>query len=335
MYRCGCYNSMAAADEYAPAYRRRSSSRRRKTPRPFLGQELGAQEYEWPWQRMPGQESGAAEDNMPNREQDNFENHTEGPFDNHSERDFGPFSDSEFSNPANQNEDLELRNIWNHEDDFADQAEGGDARHFRYDEGDSSDRADGRDTRHFRYGEEELRSGEGNFLIRSENCIGNNIRNEVENQMSQPNYRPEPPRRQVALNSNSGSVGPLPIINTLLAAPISVVSTNIDTRGMGSTNNLLNFTSAINLPLGISVTLNFQIQRVAENGAPISVGSTYTFSTTVVVLEGEAFGFQFMDYSVPEGFYTYSVNISTNSLIDITPGLTINNAVLSVLAVGV
>ena len=141
-------------------------------------------------------------------------------------------------------------------------------------------------------------------------------------------------KRQAALNASSGSVGPLPIFTTLLASPLNVVSTTIDTTGMGNTNNLLTFTGIIGLPLGISVTLNFQIQRVYNNGSPTNVGSTYTFSTLVNVLEAEAFSFQFMDADAPEGFYTYAVNLSTNSIIDVTPGATVN-AVLSVLAVAV
>jgi hypothetical protein len=141
-------------------------------------------------------------------------------------------------------------------------------------------------------------------------------------------------KREVMLNASSGSAGPLPIITTLLSSPINVVSTTIDTNGMGNTNNLLTFTGLISLPLGISVTLNFQIHRVFNNGSPIGVGSTYTFSTTVTILESESFSFQFFDANVPEGSYTYSVNLSTNSIIDVTPGVTIN-AVLSVLAVAV
>lgn len=140
-------------------------------------------------------------------------------------------------------------------------------------------------------------------------------------------------RRQAVLNASSGSVGPLPIITTLFAEPLNVVSTSIDTRGMTNTNNLLNFTSIINLPLGISVTLNFEIHRSSINGPTVGVGSTYTFSTIVDVLEAEAFSFQFMDPNVPPGYYTYSIELSTNSIIDITPGCSVNNAVLSVLAV--
>ena len=140
--------------------------------------------------------------------------------------------------------------------------------------------------------------------------------------------------RQAVLNASSGSAGPLPLVTTLLSSPIHVVSTSIDTAGMGNTNNLLTFTGIISLPLGISVTLNFQIQRVYNNSAPRNIGSTYTFSATVNVLESESFSFQFMDARVPDGSYTYYVNLSTNSVVDITPGATVN-AVLSVLAVAV
>lgn len=153
------------------------------------------------------------------------------------------------------------------------------------------------------------------------------------NYPAEENFRPEN-RRQAALNASSGGVGPLPIFTTLLASPLNVVSTTIDTAGMGNTNNLLKFTSTINLPVGISVTFNFQIHRVFNNGTPIGVGSTYTFAATVNILESEAFSFQFFDENVPEGSYTYSVNLSTNSIVDITPGATIN-ATLSVLAVAV
>ena len=73
--------------------------------------------------------------------------------------------------------------------------------------------------------------------------------------------------------------------------------------------------------------------RIKDRGAPIKVGSTYTFSTLVNVLESEAFGFQLFDANLDPGTYTYSVVLSTNSIIDITPGLTIVNATLSALGV--
>ena len=146
---------------------------------------------------------------------------------------------------------------------------------------------------------------------------------------------PFPPfqQRQVFLSSATGSAGPLPLITTLLAAPINIVTTSIDTTGIINSTNLLIFTSQISLPLGISVNLNFEILRSANGGSAVKIGSTYTFATLVNILESEAFSFQFADTNVPEGNYTYSVQLSTNSVLDITPGLTINNATLSVLAV--
>jgi len=148
-----------------------------------------------------------------------------------------------------------------------------------------------------------------------------------------PDDRQSRDRKSAVLNASSGGVGPLPIITTLFAEPLNVVSTTIDTHGLGSTNNLLNFSSIINLPLGISVTLNFQIRRTLNDGSSIGVGSTYTFATLVDVLEAESFSFQFFDPDVQPGFYTYAVELSTNSIIDLTPGVSVNNAVLSVLAV--
>jgi hypothetical protein len=137
--------------------------------------------------------------------------------------------------------------------------------------------------------------------------------------------------QKVALNASSGSAGPLPIITTLLADPINVVSVSVDARRFKDPRVLLTFTGIINLPLGISVTLNFQINRSTGDGSS-KVGSTYTFSTLVDILEAESFAFQFFDSDIAPGHYTYSVELSTNSIIDITPGLTIA-ATLSALAV--
>jgi hypothetical protein len=137
----------------------------------------------------------------------------------------------------------------------------------------------------------------------------------------------------VFLNAATGGAGPLPVITTLLSDPINIVSVSL---GMDSTSGpsiLLNYTSIISLPLGISVTLNFEVYRVKDNGAPVRVGSTYTFSTLVTVLESQSFGFQLFDSNLEPGNYTYSVVLSTNSVIDITPGLTIVNATLSALGV--
>lgn len=144
----------------------------------------------------------------------------------------------------------------------------------------------------------------------------------------QPNTRGQ----AVAFGSATGGAGPLPVLNTLLADPINVVTASVDSTGMHDVSNHLIFTSAISMPLGISVTLNFQINRISAGGGAIRVGPAFTFTTTAAVLESESFAFQFTDRNLAPGNYTYTVDISTNSIIDITPGLTINNAVLSIIA---
>ena len=138
---------------------------------------------------------------------------------------------------------------------------------------------------------------------------------------------------RVRLNAATGGAGPLPIITTLFSEEISVVAVSIDTTGMETPAVLLNFSSIISLPLGISVTLNFQINRTFNDGTSVKVGSTYTFSTLVDILEAESFCFQLFDSELAAGKYTYTAELSTNSIIDITPGLTIVNATLSALAV--
>ncbi|MHB1314087.1 MAG: DUF4489 domain-containing protein [Christensenellales bacterium] len=137
----------------------------------------------------------------------------------------------------------------------------------------------------------------------------------------------------VVLSAGGGGAGPLPVITTLFADPITVASVTLDADRLSNPSILVTFTGIISLPLGISVTLNFEVQRIKDNGAPARVGSTYTFSTLATILESEAFSFQLFDADLDPGTYTYTVVLSTNSIIDITPGLTVVNAVVSALGV--
>jgi len=136
----------------------------------------------------------------------------------------------------------------------------------------------------------------------------------------------------VRLNASTGSAGPLPIITTLFGDPISVVDVTINTNGMSEPVVLLTFTGILNLPLGVSVTLNFEIMRSQDGGAPVSIGSTYTYADVLDILASKSFAFQYFDNNLAPGVYTYAVQLSTNSIIDITPGLTVS-ATLSALAV--
>lgn len=145
------------------------------------------------------------------------------------------------------------------------------------------------------------------------------------------NRHPRP--GEAILRCSTGGLGPLPIINTVLSRPLPVVSVNVDTTRMCNPSVLLTFTGQVNLPLGISVTLNFVVNKTCEGGAPRQIGGTYTFSTLATVLEAESFAFQLCDTDTCEDCCTYTVEVSTTSIIDIVPGLTITNATLSALAV--
>lgn len=140
-------------------------------------------------------------------------------------------------------------------------------------------------------------------------------------------------KKQVYLNVSSGGVGPFPFCTTLLCNPLNVVSATINTHGDLKTNNLIRFSSIINMPLGAFVSLEFEIIRTKSNGVSKKIGQTYTFSTLAEILKSESFDFQFIDLNVGPGNYTYSVMITTNSFIDITPGVCVLNATLSVLSV--
>ena len=142
---------------------------------------------------------------------------------------------------------------------------------------------------------------------------------------------PEPGR--ALLNVGSGGVGPLPIISTPLSRPIPVASVSINTSRMCNPKVLLTFTGIISLPVGILVNLNFIVVKTVGDGAPQPIGGTFTFAESVEVLEAESFAFQLCDCNPAYDNTTYTVQLEPTSLISVTAGLTITNAVLSALAV--
>lgn len=145
------------------------------------------------------------------------------------------------------------------------------------------------------------------------------------------NRAPEPGR--ALLNVGSGGIGPMPIISTPLSRPIPVASVSINTRNMCNPKVLLTFTSIISLPVGILVNLNFIIVKTVGDGSPQPIGGTFTFAEAVEVLESESFSFQYCDCNPAYDNTTYTVQLEPTSLISVTAGLTITNAVLSALAV--
>lgn len=142
---------------------------------------------------------------------------------------------------------------------------------------------------------------------------------------------PEPGR--ALLNVGTGGVGPMPMITTPMSRPIPVASVSIDTTNMCHPKVLLTFSSIISLPANILVNLNFTIVKTVGQGSPQPVGGTFTFAETANVLESESFGFQFCDCNPAFDTTTYTVQLEATSLISVTAGLTITNAVLSALAV--
>lgn len=145
------------------------------------------------------------------------------------------------------------------------------------------------------------------------------------------NRAPEPGR--ALLNVGSGGIGPMPAISTPLSRAIPVASVSLDTSNMCNPKVLLTFTSIIVLPANILVNLNFIVVKTVGDGAPQPIGGTFTFADTVSVLESESFGFQLCDCNPAYDNTTYTVQLEPSSLISVTAGLTITNAVLSALAV--
>ncbi len=138
--------------------------------------------------------------------------------------------------------------------------------------------------------------------------------------------------REVLLNSNTGSAGPLPVTTIPLTNPIPIVSTSVD-NDLGDADTLLTFTSIITLPLGAVVSLNFQLLRSYNGGTPVPIGSSYNFSRTAALLESDSFTFQYFDSDVEKGFYTYSVELAPSSSITVAAGVTITSATLTALTV--
>ncbi len=137
--------------------------------------------------------------------------------------------------------------------------------------------------------------------------------------------------RDVVLNASTASIGPLGIITTL-TTPIPIVSTNIDTTIIGkTTDNLLNFTANIGLPIGALTNFSFVILRSFNGGTPVPIATPFTFIAPASVATSSTIAFQYFDSDVPPGFYTYTVAINTGSTITVA-GATIT-ATLSVLAV--
>jgi len=147
------------------------------------------------------------------------------------------------------------------------------------------------------------------------------------------NNAPEPGRS--LLNVGFGGIGSTPI-NVPLITPLPVVSVSINTAAMCNPKVLLDFTSIIFLPANVSVNLNFTIVKTVGNGCPHAISGIYTFAETTGagVIESESFTFQYCDCNPVHGNTIYTVQLEpSSSIIPAGTVLSINNAVLSALAV--
>jgi hypothetical protein len=145
----------------------------------------------------------------------------------------------------------------------------------------------------------------------------------------------------VVLNAATGGAGPLRIKR--MDSRITIVSVTLDADDIDDLSVLLNFTSIIVLPEESSVDLIFEVLRSRNGREPIRIGPTFTFSEETEECESESFGFQVFDSDLEGGTLTYTVVLTTNSVMEKkmvlegmkekTCGVSIINATLSALGV--
>ncbi|SFC51980.1 DUF4489 domain-containing protein [Clostridium uliginosum] len=119
------------------------------------------------------------------------------------------------------------------------------------------------------------------------------------------------------LRCSCGLAGPLPILGTaglIPTTPISVGSVSIDTTRMCNPSVLISATFQINTPIAILSNLTFRVVKCV-NGCTQPVGGSFTFSNAVEALSSESFSFKFCDSTECCGCATYSVEISSATLL--------------------
>lgn len=136
------------------------------------------------------------------------------------------------------------------------------------------------------------------------------------------------------IKSNTGSVGPLAVsTSTDLNRDLPITSVTIETKDLKDVDALLNFTCQINLPEGANVNLIFIIKKYVDKGCEQVIGSSYVYTAVAANTQAESFSFQFLDKDINPGKHTYSIQLAKNSTIAGTPGVTITNGTLSLIAI--
>lgn len=134
------------------------------------------------------------------------------------------------------------------------------------------------------------------------------------------------------LKCGSANCGPLPILGTqglIPSLPIPVGSVNIDTSSLCNPSVLVTANLLINTPIAILSSLTFRIVRCLD-GCSQPIGGSFTFSDPIEALSSNSFTFSFCDCSSCTGCATYSIEITSATLLQ--AGTTIGGTI-SALAV--
>lgn len=145
-----------------------------------------------------------------------------------------------------------------------------------------------------------------------------------------PSGKDQENRQTVVMEALEGGAGPISAPG--LQKPIDVVSTTINTRGVGYTNPMVHFTGNIRVPKAMDIALYFHIVRSSFKSGTSTIGPTYVFRQIATARGSESFSFQLMDSERSPGIYTYTVELGTDTVVS-EDGVRVTEAVLSVIAV--
>ena len=119
------------------------------------------------------------------------------------------------------------------------------------------------------------------------------------------------------LRCGCANAGPFPILGTqglIPSLPIPVGSVTIDTCNLCKPSVLITANLLINTPAALLSSLTFRIVKCVD-GCSQSVGGSFTFSDAIEALSSSSFTFSFCDFSSCNGCVTYSVEVTSATLL--------------------
>lgn len=134
------------------------------------------------------------------------------------------------------------------------------------------------------------------------------------------------------LKCGCANAGPLPILGTqglIPSLPIPVGSVSIDTSKLCNPSVLVTANLLINTPVSLLSSLTFRIVRCLD-GCSQPIGGSFTFADPIEALSSNSFTFSFCDCSSCKGCATYSIEVTSATLLQ--AGTTIGGTI-SALAV--